>query len=187
MVSASQSRSVPGGEQPVAGGGRPEAALCVAGGFASCLRRGGDLRLVGCGFGGDGQQGGDAGHHAGDAAGGHGDPFLHGGSGHGPAGPLPAGHVDRCGVADQGDVNRPFQQRGLGAEPHVHGARRHAGGLGHRGQGGRGVAIPDEQPCRGGNQPLLGVRDTAGALLGGAGVDTSGHAMQYNCITVRLH
>jgi hypothetical protein len=112
-----------------------------------------------------------------------GDPPGQGRGGHGLDHPVPAQHVDRFGVAHDGHVDHPLEQRRLGAEPHVHGARRHSGAPGHRLQGGGHVAVGEEQLGGGGHDPLLGQRSlrlTQGCALTNR-VDVSSHILQHNC------
>jgi len=63
------------------------------------------------------------------------------------------------GVADDGGVDDPLEQRGLGAEPHVDGARGDLGAPGHGLQRGGHVSVGEEQFGGGGDDPLLGVGD----------------------------
>jgi hypothetical protein len=97
--------------------------------------------------------------------------------------PVPAQHVHWFGVAHDGHVDHPLEQRRLGTEPHVHGPRRHPGAPGYRLQRGGHVAVGEEQLGGGGHDPLLGQRGLRlpqGSTLA-RGVDVSSHALQYNC------
>ncbi len=112
-----------------------------------------------------------------------GDPPGQGRGGHGLDHPVPAQHVHRFGIAHDGHVDHPLEQRRLGTEPHVHGARRHPGAPGHRLQRGGHIAVGQEQLGGRDQDPLLGQRGLR--LPQGCAVtnwvDVSGHTLQYNC------
>jgi hypothetical protein len=143
----------------------------------------GDQRLDRGGLLGHGEQRPGALHDLSAGGGPGGDPPGQGRGGHGLDHPVPAEHVHRFGIAHDGHVDYPLEQRGLGAEPYVHGARRHPGTPGHRLQRGGHVAVGEEQLGGGGHDALLGQR---GLRLSQRcafpnRVDVSGHKLQYNC------
>jgi hypothetical protein len=161
----------------------PEHLLRIAGLLAALLPVPGDQRLDRGGLLGHDEQRPGAFHDLPADRRPAGDPPGQGRGGHGLDHPVPAQHVDRFGVAHDGHVDHPLEQRCLGAEPHVHGARRHPGAPGHRLQRGGHVAIGEEQLGGGGHDPLLGQRGLRlpqGCPLA-TGVDVSSHTLQYNC------
>jgi hypothetical protein len=112
-----------------------------------------------------------------------GDPPGQGRGGHGLDHPVPAQHVHWFGIAHDGHVDHPLEQRRLGAEPHVHGARRHPGAPGYRLERGGHITVGEEQLGGGGHDPLLGQRGLRlpqGSTLARR-VDVSSHILQYNC------
>jgi hypothetical protein len=143
----------------------------------------GDQRLDRGGLLGHGEQRPGALHDLPADGGPGGDPPGQGRGGHGLDHPVPPQHVDRFGVAHDGHVDHPLEQRRLGAEPHVHGARRHPGVAGHRLQGGGHVPVGEEQLGGGGHDPLLGQRGLRlpQGCTRTCRVDVSSHTLQYNC------
>ena len=159
VVSVSQSRSMAGVEQAVVGHAGPEDGVGVAGLFAALLPEPGDQRFDGGGLLSDGEQGAGARQDLAPGRGHGGDALGGGGGGQRGLHPVAAQHVDRLGVTDDGDIDDPLEQGGLGAEAHVHGARADPGAPGYGVQRGGHVPVGEEQLGRRGDDPLLGVRD----------------------------
>jgi hypothetical protein len=154
--------------------------------LAALLPEPGDQRLDCGGLLGDREQGAGALHDLPAYGRTGGDPLGRGGGGQRRLCPVPAQHVDGQGIADDGDVHDPLEQRGLRAKAHVDGARTDLGPPGDRLQGSGHVPVGHEQFGSGGDDPLLGLPDLRlpqrrQVLGGGLRVDILHHVMQSNC------
>jgi hypothetical protein len=87
------------------------------------------------------------------------DPLGRRGGGHRHLCPLTAKYVHRPGVADDGGVHYPLEQRRLGAETQVNRSRARSCPLGDRLKRRRHVAVGEEQLGSGRDDALLGQGD----------------------------